>query len=54
MGNNDSYDDSVPLNDIDIFEKEDMLLFGLDEFEEYHDGEEEEDNDDNEDMLKTG
>ena len=44
MSINGSYQENVPLNDIDIFEKEDMLLFDLDEFEDYSDDEEEDDN----------
>jgi hypothetical protein len=44
---NNSYDESGPINDIDIFEKEDMLLFDVDEFEDYDDEAEVEDNDGN-------
>ena len=49
---NDDVDIDEPiLSNINMFEKEDIALFGSDEFDEY---EEEEDYDENEDVIVNG
>ena len=49
---NDDVDNDEPiLSNINMFEKEDIALFGSDEFDEY---EEEEDYDENEDVIVNG
>ena len=49
---NDEVDnDEQILSNINMFEKEDIALFGSDEFDEY---EEEEDYDENEDVIVNG
>lgn len=49
---NDDVDNDEPIHsNINIFEKEDIALFGSDEFDE---NEEEEDYDENEDVIVNG
>ena len=49
--NEDLDNEESILSNINMFEKEDIALFGSDEFDEY---EEEEDYDDNEDVIVNG